>query len=188
MGGRVYLTAATSEHIRKYILFCKDREFIQMMGWGPVEPHDQALFLKFVSKPSLPGLLDQSDFVLLSIVRTEDNLPIGFVSLKGIDWREKAAELAIAICDTRYRSDGYGSETLSLAVDHGFDNMKLNRISLSVFAFNPRAIRVYEKTGFRHVERLEKAWVMPDGEKVDLLVMIAENKNRTPGPDSEPID
>lgn len=35
-------------------------------------------------------------------------------------------------------------------VDHGLTTMGLHRISLEVYAFNPRARHVYEKVGFVH--------------------------------------
>jgi len=54
--------------------------------------------------------------------------------------------------------------------------LKLFSIYLSVFPSNKRAIRVYEKIGFKHVDRLEKSWTMPDGEKVDMLIMSIEKK------------
>ena len=35
-----------------------------------------------------------------------------------------------------------------LVVDYAFDRVGLHRLELEVFAFNPRARRVYEKCGF----------------------------------------
>ncbi|WP_328396390.1 GNAT family N-acetyltransferase [Nocardia sp. NBC_00416] len=44
---------------------------------------------------------------------------------------------------------GLGTETTRLIVGYGFERLGLHRISLEVYAFNPRARRVYEKVGFR---------------------------------------
>ena len=65
---------------------------------------------------------------------------------------------------------GYGSEALGLMVQHGFGTLNLNRISLRVFADNPRAMRSYEKAGFVQEGRLREAHYH-DGAYVDVLVM-----------------
>lgn len=46
--------------------------------------------------------------------------------------------------------------------------------SLSVFPFNTRAIRIYEKFGFTYGNKLQNACIMPDGKKIDMLVMKIE--------------
>jgi RimJ/RimL family protein N-acetyltransferase len=43
---------------------------------------------------------------------------------------------------------GLGTEALRLIVGYGFEEIGLHRISLEVYAFNPRARHVYEKAGF----------------------------------------
>jgi len=148
---------------------------ISAMGWKPFKSYQEQQFVDAVSKPSLP-MFRCEDSIIYSIITVNDNVPIGFISLKGIDWGSAKAELAVAICDNQYRSGGYGTEALTLGIDHAFNNLKLFSIYLSVFPSNTRAIRVYEKIGFKHVDRLEKSWTMPDGEKVDMLIMSIEKK------------
>src|SRR6202042_2579830 len=46
------------------------------------------------------------------------------------------------------RDRGLGTEALRLIVGYGFEQLGLHRISLEVYAFNPRARHVYEKAGF----------------------------------------
>lgn len=48
------------------------------------------------------------------------------------------------------RGRGLGTEATRLIVDHGLTTMGLHRITLEVYAFNPRARHVYEKVGFVH--------------------------------------
>jgi RimJ/RimL family protein N-acetyltransferase len=175
MNPKVYLTPIKTEHIRIFIRLSEDPVLVRTMGWKPFKPNQTQLFVDAVSKPSLPLILP-GDAIIYSIMKTNDDVPIGFLSLKGIDWDSARAELAIAICDDRYRSDGYGSEALSLALDHAFTRLELASIYLSVFPSNRRAIRAYEKNGFKLVERLENSWKMPNGEKVDMLVMSIEQE------------
>lgn len=46
------------------------------------------------------------------------------------------------------RNRGLGTEATRLIVGYGFEVLGLHRIELEVYAFNPRARRVYEKVGF----------------------------------------
>lgn len=46
------------------------------------------------------------------------------------------------------RDRGLGTAATRLAVGHAFDGVGLHRVQLEVYAFNPRARRVYEKVGF----------------------------------------
>lgn len=63
------------------------------------------------------------------------------------------------------RDRGLGTEAIRLFVGYGFERLGLHRIELEVFAFNPRARRVYEKVGFvaegvlREVLRDGDGWV-----------------------------
>jgi RimJ/RimL family protein N-acetyltransferase len=45
---------------------------------------------------------------------------------------------------------GFGTEATKLFVAYGFETLNLNRIELRVYEYNARAIRVYEKVGFKH--------------------------------------
>jgi RimJ/RimL family protein N-acetyltransferase len=44
---------------------------------------------------------------------------------------------------------GLGTEATRLIVGYGFEKLGLHRISLEVYAFNPRARQVYDRVGFR---------------------------------------
>jgi RimJ/RimL family protein N-acetyltransferase len=46
------------------------------------------------------------------------------------------------------RDRGLGTEAVRMIVGYGFEQLGLHRISLQVYAFNPRARHVYEKAGF----------------------------------------
>ncbi|SIS80894.1 Acetyltransferase (GNAT) family protein [Kroppenstedtia eburnea] len=51
-----------------------------------------------------------------------------------------------------------------------FEEMNLHKVKLEVFEFNPRAIRVYEKCGFRQEGRLREE-IFRYGRYHDVLVM-----------------
>lgn len=82
---------------------------------------------------------------------------IGCIGLHGIDAVSRRATLGILIGDVRHQGAGYGSEAIRLMVRYAFEVLNLNRVGLSVYANNPRAIRVYEKSGFVREGRARQA-------------------------------
>ena len=68
------------------------------------------------------------------------------------------------------RGRGLGTEAARLILGHGFEVLSLHRIGLDVYAFNPRARRVYEKVGFV-VEGVRRDAFAFDGVYVDEVWM-----------------
>ena len=124
-----------------------------------------------------------AEHVLVIEVRQPDGeswQPIGNCSLMDIDWHNRKAEFGIFIGEKSMWNQGYGTETARLILKHGFDTLNLNRISLQVFATNPRAIRAYEKAGFVLEGRLRQAEFI-DGQYVDMLLMSVLRSEWNPG-------
>lgn len=95
---------------------------------------------------------------------------IGFVALHGICWHQRDAWVGIGIGEPEYWGKGYGTDAMRLALGYAFMELSLERVTLGVFASNPRAIRSYEKAGFK-LEGVERQIVLRDGEKGDILDM-----------------
>jgi RimJ/RimL family protein N-acetyltransferase len=55
-------------------------------------------------------------------------------------------------------------------LSHAFERLALHRVGLTVFSYNIRAIRAYEKAGFRVEGRLRDA-IMRDGRYFDEVQM-----------------
>lgn len=104
------------------------------------------------------------------VIETTDGVPIGNLGLVGIDSKNGQAGCGISICEKPYLNQGYGTDALCTLLDFAFREMNLHRIFLQVFDFNERAIRCYEKLGFRHEARLREARFI-EGRYVDELVM-----------------
>ena len=73
--------------------------------------------------------------------------------------------------EKEYRSQGYGTEALRLVTRYAFDKLGLSLIGLTVFLFNERAIKAYEKVGFSRRKVLKKSWLLISGEYIDMLIM-----------------
>jgi RimJ/RimL family protein N-acetyltransferase len=79
--------------------------------------------------------------------------PIGLANLHELDRRHGTAEYGIAIFEADARGKGYGTETTRLMLDYAFTALGLHNVMLRVYAYNPAAIRAYEKAGFREFGR-----------------------------------
>ena len=89
-------------------------------------------------------------------VKGEDR-PIGVITLTNISETHESADLSVIVGDPEERDKGYGREAIRLIVNHGFEDLGLNRIALSVFEFNAAAIATYEKLGFHEEGRYRQA-------------------------------
>jgi RimJ/RimL family protein N-acetyltransferase len=82
-------------------------------------------------------------------IETLGGLLLGSVTLH---WTRPArsASFGIFVGDKTEWDKGYGGAAVRALVRHGFSALGLNRIGLNCDATNARAIRCYEKVGFRH--------------------------------------
>ena len=86
---------------------------------------------------------------LFGIVRKADDTLVGTCSLRPTNTPTHQAEFGIVIGEVSAQNHGLGSQATELTLRYGFDELNLHRIELSVLANNPRAIRVYERAGYR---------------------------------------
>lgn len=99
----------------------------------------------------------------------EDKL-IGELGLEVVSWPGGDAFVALGIGEVEYWSKGYGTEAMNILLRFAFEEVNLRRVTLSVFEYNPRAIRSYEKAGFRHEGRT-RAVLNKEGRRWDILYM-----------------
>lgn len=100
----------------------------------------------------------------------ENDLLIGTVSLKNINHHQQTAGFGICIFRPECLSRGYGTEATRLMVEYGMFHLNLYNIDLLVFAGNHRAIRAYEKVGFKHLG-VRKGALELGGERLDAVWM-----------------
>lgn len=74
------------------------------------------------------------------------------------------------LCGPAWRDRGLGTEATRLIIRHAFRTTTLHRIELEVFALNPRAQHVYERSGFI-IEARRRDSNRFDEEYLDALTM-----------------
>ena len=95
---------------------------------------------------SFQAQLGQSvfQFVICPLGSNED---IGSCGLRSIDRVNGNAELSIFMLRGSW-GRGLGTDAVNALCDFAFGELRMERIYLHVFDYNPRAIRSYEKSGF----------------------------------------
>jgi len=118
--------------------------------------------------------LDESDLLHLLVLNKQDNSPIGFVILTGLQNLNHRIELKRLVVTDKGR--GFGKEILSLIKSLAFGQLGAHRLWLDVRSNNPRAKHVYEAEGFV-VEGILRESVFLDGQYLSLSIMsVLENE------------
>ncbi len=109
------------------------------------------------------GWAERSDRHVWAIVDLAADAVVGEVLLTDLDEGNQSCGFRIWIAGATGR--GLGTEATRLALRQAFESDGLHRVQLEVYAFNPRARRVYEKAGFvvegtmREALLFDDAWV-----------------------------
>ena len=94
---------------------------------------------------------------------------IGFFVL-WLDLIHNEAWVGIGIGDREFWGKGYGTDMMKLCLQYAFIELNVHRVSLGLHEYNPRALRSYEKAGFRLEGRTRKD-LMREGKRYDSLWM-----------------
>lgn len=164
-GREVYLRLAKESDLDDYYAFLQDPEMIQLTGSQKSFTREE--IAAWINKI---GHLNSDDRVDLLIFLKGTNELLGEVVLNEIDTTNRSANIRIGIQGARYRGKGYGTEAMLLMLQYGFKTLNLHRIDLGVYAFNPRAIHVYEKIGFKR-EGLQRDVLFLNGKFHDMITM-----------------
>jgi RimJ/RimL family protein N-acetyltransferase len=145
----------------------RDSELMRLMDSEPTRLHSQAATQKFFEREAEKNPIDRPHFAIRTIA---GNILLGDVNLMVLNWGSRHAMLGIGILRREYWGKGYGTEAVNLILRFGFTELNLLRVTLTVFEYNLRAMRAYEKAGFLHEGRMRQM-VKREGRRWDELVM-----------------
>jgi len=167
-GTLVRLSAVDADEFSKaFASWRRDSEFIRLMSTRPMRLGSQKDAQKSLEKELEEQELDQHWFTIRTL--TEDKL-LGDIGLYVVSWPGRDAFVTLGLGERDFWGKGYGTDAMNLILRYAFMEVNLQRVTLTVFEYNPRAIRSYEKAGFCHEGRLRK-FLNREGRRWDMLFM-----------------
>jgi aminoglycoside 6'-N-acetyltransferase len=149
----------------------------------PVGPGDRSRLREILSEPSVarwwtPGSpdhvvdewLELDDDTTILVIEVDGRVvgSLQFFEESGEDYRHASIDLFL---DTTHQDQGLGSEALRTVARHLFEERGHHRLTIDPAAANVRAIRAYERVGFRRVGIMRSYERGPDGAWHDNLLM-----------------
>jgi len=152
---------------RAEVRWQRDTEFIRLADSDPS---------RLASEKKIKAWFDQqaevgrtSERISFSVRTLEEDKHIGFLGL-WIDLIHSEAWVGLGIGEREFWSKGYGSDMMKLCQQYVFAELGLQRLSLGLHEYNPRALRSYEKCGFR-LEGRTRQELLREGKRYDSLWM-----------------
>jgi RimJ/RimL family protein N-acetyltransferase len=145
----------------------RDSEFRRLLDSNAPHLYSQKAVQKWFEKDIDEQLVNQYWF---SIRTLADDKLLGDIDLFVYDWAGRDAFVGLGIGEREFWGRGYGTDVMRVILRYAFTEVNLNRVTLDVFEYNPRAIRSYEKTGYRHEGRIRQ-FLNKEGKRWDMLFM-----------------
>lgn len=145
----------------------KDSTYGRLLDSDPVRMWSAGQTREWLEKQQKKERFDGVEFMIRTL---DGDKAIGFVGLDGISWHNGNSWVGIGIGERDYWSQGYGSDAMRIIARYAFEELGLHRLTLNVFAYNTRAIRAYEKIGFK-VEGLVREALHREGKRWDMIFM-----------------
>lgn len=164
IGKKIRLTAMTPDDVNIITAWYHDSEFVRLMDSSPAYPRPQKKWEKWLDERH-----EEKDVYILAIRPLNDDKLLGWLELDGISWTNGTASLGIGIGEAAERGKGYGGEAITLLLDFAFAELNLHRVQLTVFAYNARALRLYEYLGFTR-EGVFREFLKRDGQRYDMIL------------------
>lgn len=147
-----------------------DKEVARLTGCKEVFTKEEvtSFFLKSIEE-------DNRYFFL---VISPDGRIIGESVINEIDWDLRCANFRVGLYRMDERGKGIGTWVTERTRDFAFEELKLHRLELDVYSFNPRAEKAYVKAGFKREGVLRDAVMDGDTYADDILMSILEDEWR----------
>ncbi|WP_329458118.1 GNAT family N-acetyltransferase [Streptomyces sp. NBC_01497] len=163
-GERVLLRPVTADDVSALMPMFRDADASRLTGSHDNGRLDEARLRTWYGTRRV-----QDDRLDLAVVEQSTGTVIGEAVLNEWNPGNESCNFRICLVPGTY-GHGSGTEATRLIVGYGFEQLGPHRVSLGVYAFNPRARRVYEKVGFVAEGVLRDA-LFWQGRRVDAAVM-----------------
>jgi RimJ/RimL family protein N-acetyltransferase len=152
---------------RTEVRWQRDTEFIRLADSDPSQLSSEKKIKEWFEKQSEDGF--KPERYSFSVRTLDGDQYIGSLGM-WVDLIHSEAWVGLGIGEREFWSRGYGSDMMRLCQRYVFAELGLQRLSLGLHEYNPRALRSYEKCGFRLEGRTRKD-LMREGKRYDSLWM-----------------
>jgi diamine N-acetyltransferase len=171
VGQRIYLRPLEQGDLHLIQKWANDPEIRRLTG--EVMPMSEAAAAEFLEK-----VRTDRDRVWFVIALRANDRVIGEAGLLRMFNPWRATDLSIIIGEKDTWSQGHGTEAILLLLDYAFGYLNFHRVSVGVVGFNERALRFYEKVGFKREGILREGYYH-DHQYHDFVMMsILEDEYR----------
>jgi len=171
-GKRISLIPLDRKHIALFLKWFNDPDITQYLTMYKPMTRD-------MEEEWFNNLKHREDAVYFSILLLDQEdieKIIGNCAIHDINSKNRACSCGITIGEKEYQNKGYGTEAMEMLVEYGFNTLNMNRIELSVYDFNSRAFKTYQKVGFVEEGRKRQARYH-NGKYQDEIIMAILRKN-----------
>lgn len=164
-GKLVRLREYRREDIGLKLNYINDPEVLRYLESGIPYPMTLNEELKWFD--AISAFKDSYRFAIEAI---DESHYIGDCGFNSIDWKNSVASAVIFIGNKTYWGKGCGTEAMQILLSFAFNQININKVRLNVYSFNERAIKSYEKCGFKK-EGVLRQEIYRDGKYYDTIVM-----------------
>lgn len=167
-GEKVDLTMADPDILAGLLSrWYRNSAYSRLADFGPSPFSSVKATKESLEKELLEEPLKFTYFLIRSL---EDQRVVGEIGLNEFKYAHRGTFVGISIGDPKDWGKGYGTDAMRILLRYAFIELNLHQVTLLVFEYNPRAIRSYEKAGFRVRGRMRKV-VNRDGRRWDAIAM-----------------
>jgi RimJ/RimL family protein N-acetyltransferase len=180
-GERLYLRSIERDDLERCYAWMNDEDLRATLSQRyPVSLAREADWVERATRGQDPSHL------ALAICLVQGDRHIGNCSLEHIDRENGTATLGIFIGERDCRGEGLGEEAVRTLCLYGFEEMNLHKVRLDVHAGNDRALKTYERVGFRR-EGLLRQEAYRRGGYLDVIRMgLLREELLKPAPPGRP--
>jgi diamine N-acetyltransferase len=138
----VYLSPLEKNDVETLYQWINDKELVHYNScFKPVSWYEHDEWMK--------NTLTNPSIILFGIRLVENQKLIGTCKLHSINYIDRKAELQIRIGVKEILGKGYGTQVIRQLLEFAFSELNLNKVYLYVFIENVRAVKSYQKVGFK---------------------------------------
>lgn len=142
---KTFIRRAEREDLDTVVAWMEDADFVEFLYGDPARSPKQireriVAMLGRTAAQTVPGSV-------YLIIDSEDQGPIGLLSLQNISWRNRSCTLDAYLGNKKARNHLVGPIAFYRTIQYCFDELNLHRVTAYVYSFNRASWNILEKVG-----------------------------------------